>query len=57
VQALVNKEVIVSQREARWLDIMEGQLEDLPDTVEACWEVMKKELDLTKFIPSEYGLE
>jgi methanol---5-hydroxybenzimidazolylcobamide Co-methyltransferase len=56
-KAVGSKEVMVSPREGRWLDIMEGQLEEMPDTAEACWEVMKKELDLTKFLPSEYGLE
>jgi methanol--5-hydroxybenzimidazolylcobamide Co-methyltransferase len=49
-------EVAVNPREVRWLDIMEAQLEELPDTAEACWERMKNELDRSKFIPSEYGL-
>jgi methanol---5-hydroxybenzimidazolylcobamide Co-methyltransferase len=56
-KAVGDKEIIVNPREARWLDIMEDQLNELPDTAEGCWAVMKKELDLTKFIPSEYGLE
>jgi methanol--5-hydroxybenzimidazolylcobamide Co-methyltransferase len=56
-RAVGNREIAVTQREGRWLDIMESQLEELPDTAEACWEAMKKELDLTKFIPAEYGLD
>ena len=56
-QAVANKDISVSQREGRWLDIMEEQLDELPDTAEACWAVMKKELNLAKFIPSEYELD
>lgn len=56
-RAVANKEVTVSQREYRWLDTMEDQLDEMKDSAEACWEQLKPELDATKFLPKEYGLE
>lgn len=55
-KATASGEVRSSKREERWLDIMEDQLSALPDTADACWDMMKQQLDLTKFIPAEYGL-
>jgi methanol--5-hydroxybenzimidazolylcobamide Co-methyltransferase len=55
-KAVADKAVTVPQRELRWLDTMEDQLADVPDTAQESWEIMQKELDLSKFRPEEYGL-
>jgi len=49
-------EVNISPREIRWLDIMSMQLEDIPDDEDKFWHQTKDELDMSKFIPGEYGL-
>jgi len=46
----------IPKRELRWLDIMSQQLEEVPDDEEEFWNKMKEELDLSRFIPEEYGL-
>lgn len=55
-QALAKDEVIIDPREYKWLDIMESQIAEIPDEEEAFWRKIKGSLDLTKFLPSEYGL-
>ncbi len=55
-KAVADKAVTVPQRELRWLDTMEDQLAEVPDTAQESWEIMQKELDLSKFRPEEYGL-
>jgi methanol--5-hydroxybenzimidazolylcobamide Co-methyltransferase len=50
-------QVKIEERELKWLDIMSAQIEEIPDDAEECWHSLKSELDLSKFIPSEYGLE
>ncbi len=49
-------EVHILPKERKWLDIMSAQLEDIPDNEEEFWYHMKNTLDLSKFIPAEYGL-
>ncbi len=55
-RATANQELALSQREYRWLDRMEEQLDELPDDAEACWQLLKPELDASRFLPAEYGL-
>lgn len=56
-RAVEGKEILVNPREARWLDILDAQLETLADTAEGAWEQLKPELDLSKFHLSEYELK
>ena len=46
----------MSDREAGWLDRLEDELDDLPDTEEAFVEEMMEEVDTEKFIPADYDL-
>jgi len=39
------------------LDKMDKAIETIPDDPNEFYEQMKSELDMTKFIPSEYGLK
>jgi methanol--5-hydroxybenzimidazolylcobamide Co-methyltransferase len=52
-----NGEVMVAPREQKWLDIISTQLETIPDDEEEFWHDIKKEVDLTKWRPEEYGLK
>lgn len=56
-KAIEHKEVLVEERELAWLDIMESDLDDIPDDEIEFYNQIKSELDMTKFLPSEYGLE
>jgi len=56
-RGIENKEVFVEERELAWLDIMESELDDIPDNELEFYNQIKGELDMTKFLPSEYGLE
>jgi methanol--5-hydroxybenzimidazolylcobamide Co-methyltransferase len=56
-QGIENKELFVEDRELAWLDIMEEQLEEIPNNEIEFYNQMKDELDMTKFSPAEYGLE
>lgn len=56
-KAIDNKEIYIEDREYGWLDIMSQQIEDIPEDEEKFWHEIKGELDMTKFIPSEYGLK
>lgn len=56
-KAIENKEVFVEEREIKWLDIMEAQIEEIPDNEIEFYNQIKGELDMTKFLPAEYGLE
>lgn len=55
--AVDSGQVLIEEREKKWLDTLSAQLEDIPDDAEQCWHEMKSELDLSKFIPSEYELK
>jgi methanol---5-hydroxybenzimidazolylcobamide Co-methyltransferase len=46
----------IPDREDTWLDRMEGELDDLPETEEAFVAEMMDEVDATKFTPRDYGL-
>jgi hypothetical protein len=46
----------MSDREASWLDRMEDELDDLPDTEAEFIDEMMDEVELEKFRPEEYGL-
>lgn len=56
-KAVEYNEVIIAEREKPWLDIMADQVAAIPDDEEKFWHELKGELDLDKFIPSEYGLD
>lgn len=56
-EAIKNKEVQIEDREYAWLDIMNQQLEGIPDDGQEFWHEMKDEVDMEKFSPAEYGLE
>ena len=56
-KGIENKEVQVAQRELAWLDIMESQIEEIPDDEQKFWHQIKDDLDITKFRPEEYGLK
>ena len=56
-KAVANNEVIIAEREKAWLDMMNEQLEAIPDDEEEFWQQIKGDLDLSKFIPAEYGLD
>lgn len=55
--AVTTKEIRLAERELRWLDLMQYQLDEIPDDALKFWEQLKPSLDTSKFIPSEYGLE
>ncbi|BBB91812.1 MAG TPA: methyltransferase MtaB domain-containing protein [Methylomusa anaerophila] len=56
-KAVDNNEIIIAEREKPWLDIMDNQVEAIPDDEEKFWHEIKGELELDKFIPSEYELK
>ncbi|MHC6180783.1 methyltransferase MtaB domain-containing protein [Clostridium sp. JNZ X4-2] len=56
-KAIDSKEVYVENREYAWLDIMNEQLEDIPENEQEFWHKIKHELNLNNFIPSEYDLK
>lgn len=55
-KAIESGEVYVEEREKAWLDIIEGQLDDIADDELEFYDDIQDELDMDKFIPSEYGL-
>lgn len=46
----------LDEREASWLDRMQDELDDLPDTESEFIDEMMEEVDTDKFRPSDYGL-
>jgi methanol--5-hydroxybenzimidazolylcobamide Co-methyltransferase len=48
-------EVLLPQREAKWIGLIEAQLDEVPDTAEELTEMMLPMLE-GKFLPKEYGL-
>lgn len=55
--AFENKELNLPKREIKWLDIMESQIEEIPDDEDEFYHDIKDELDMSKFLPDEYNLE
>lgn len=55
-EAIDKGDVYVVEREKKWLDIMDDQLDDIPDDPGEFYEDMQDELEMDKFIPSEYEL-
>lgn len=46
----------IDPREATWLDRMENELDDLPDTEDEFIEEMMEDVDTDKFVPADYDL-
>lgn len=55
-KAVKNKELVLEERELNWLDILESQIEEIPEDEEAFIAEMKKEVDTAKYSPAEYGI-
>ena len=55
-EAVTSGEVYVEEREKKWLDIIGNQIDDIADDELEFYDDMQDELDMDKFIPSEYGL-
>jgi methanol---5-hydroxybenzimidazolylcobamide Co-methyltransferase len=55
-RALKNKELVLEEREENWLDILEAQVEEISDDEEVFIAEMKKEVDSSRYNPSEYGI-
>lgn len=55
-RAVDNGELVLDAREAKWIDILDSQIEDIPEDEEAFIAEMKEEADETKYSPSEYGI-
>jgi len=55
-RAVDSKQVFIDEKEYPWLDIMEGQLEKVPDDEETFIAQMVKGNESAKFVPSKYDL-
>ncbi len=55
-RAIKNKELKLEEREINWLDILESQIEEIPEDEDAFIAEMKKEVDSSKYNPAEYGI-
>ena len=55
-RGLDKKELTIDERDLRWLDILESQVEEIPEDEEEFIEEMKDEVDETKYRPEEYGI-
>jgi len=55
-RAVDSGELVLDAREAKWIDILDSQIEDIPEDEEAFIAEMKEEADETKYSPSEYGI-
>jgi methanol--5-hydroxybenzimidazolylcobamide Co-methyltransferase len=55
-KAIVEGKVKSDKRDMKWLDKMEKAIESIPDDPNEFYHQMKSELDMDKFLPSEYGL-
>ena len=54
--AVKDGKVKVDDRDAAYLDIMEEQINDVPEDPAKFWEEIREDLDETKFVASEYNL-
>jgi methanol---5-hydroxybenzimidazolylcobamide Co-methyltransferase len=55
-KAVDKKELVIEDRELNWLDILESQIDEIPEDEEAFIAEMKKEVDPSKCNLSEYGI-
>ncbi len=55
-RAVKNKELNLEEREVNWLDILESQIDEIPDNEEEFIAEMKEEVDSSKYNPAEYGI-
>lgn len=55
-RAVKNKELVLEEREESWLDILESQIEEIPDDEEAFIAEMREEVDESKCNLKEYGI-
>lgn len=56
-KGIAKEELILPEKESRWLDIMSAQLENISEDPEELWSDVQKELNLTTWIPGEYELK
>ncbi len=52
-----NNRLVLSPKEKKWLDIIDSQVESIPEDWEKLWYELKKEFDLSKWRPEDYGLK
>jgi methanol--5-hydroxybenzimidazolylcobamide Co-methyltransferase len=55
-RAVENKELELEERELNWIDILESQIEEIPEDEEEFIAEMKAEVDSSKYNASEYGI-
>ncbi|MBC3887748.1 methanol--corrinoid methyltransferase [Acetobacterium paludosum] len=55
-KAINEGKVKSDKRDMKWLDKMQKQIDTIPDDAIEFYNQIKSELDMDKFIPSEYGL-
>ncbi len=55
-EAVNNGSLELPEMEREWIDTIREQINEIPHNENEFTELMMKELDTTKFIPSEYGL-
>jgi methanol--5-hydroxybenzimidazolylcobamide Co-methyltransferase len=55
-RAANKKEIELEEREQNWLDILESQIEEIPEDEEEFIAEMKEEVDSSKYRPEEYGI-
>lgn len=56
-KAIEDGKLICDERDANYLDMMEEQIDEIPDDAEKFWEEIRDDLDETKFVAKEYCLE
>lgn len=55
-RAVKNKELTIDEREENWLDMLNEQVEDIPEDEEEFIAEMKEELSGKRYLPEEYGI-
>ena len=55
-RAVGNKELTLDEREENWLEMLNEQIEDIPEDEEKFISEMKEELSGKRYLPEEYGL-
>lgn len=55
-RAVDNGELKIDEREARWIDILRDQIDDIPENEGEFIAEMKEEVDKTRYDPNEYGI-
>jgi len=55
-KAVDNKELVLEEREVNWIDILQSQIDDIPEEEAAFIAEMKAEVPETKYRPEEYGI-